>query len=249
MTTTTQPHISATGRLLAVLKDVRDARSGSSCLELLIRVSRDEASHPRSGHRLLARIYDLIEQARAEVAEHSEIKQPLYFSVLNRIDTHLRGANLQTTDNSIADPLGALIEPLELCADQMDRFSNELLLNPDEVQSLIAAVEELSAALRESDLPTELRTVLVRRADDMRRALVEYSLGGAQGLEQAVAAALGTLMQHAQVVRANSKSPALAKYFETVVKVDAAVRTIHRWMEIGAPVALKLIATLTGGAS
>ena len=238
---------SPAGRLLALFKELRDQKNDLNTIGTFSRLAAGDATNFREGYRLLATVFELIEESRQQVSCHPELRQELFHGALTNIEQLFKSTLPNAPWSAISDPLGQQMVGLEFCAERLDGLTQEQVVDNEELAALRDLAEQLVGALLECELEAELKEQLVRRAEDIRRALVEYRMHGAKGLEVAVAAAVGTLaMNHASVRRA-SKSAAVTKFLDLVLKLDSVVRISQRWKELAGPAIKGLLSAAAGG--
>jgi len=225
---------SAMGRLFRELVALRElANQGGSLLEAFARRASGDATNQRAGYRLLGEVHDLIMQARDEVKSHPELNQTLFSNALNSVDVLLKNNHTAAPWASLSKELGTGLVALEFCAERLDSLSLEIAADPADIEALQASTDELISSLIDADLPHDLKVLLMRRAEEIRRALQEYRLHGARGVEAAMSASIGTLVLHMDEIKRRSRAKGVVQFLELLPKIDAAMRTAQRLYAIG----------------
>ncbi|TDR46548.1 hypothetical protein DFR29_10380 [Tahibacter aquaticus] len=84
------------------------------------------------------------------------------------------------------------------------------------IQSIDALRKEIASA---TDLEADFKALLLDMVEALRRALSEYQIRGASGVDDALGEIMGRLLVHLKVVQENSKSPWFRRVFDAAMKV------------------------------
>ncbi len=133
----------------------------------------------------------------------------------------------------------AHLQSLETCADILERRGMSPRLDHDGLTEALALVGEVLDLLRlDSDLEPDTRQVLVRHAAALQLALQMADVTGAEGVRDAAAAALGTVMVVYREHPADIKHPIIARFWRMAERAavlitlsDGAVRQIEPVIE------------------
>ncbi len=203
--------LSAAGRLFRILKKFTSGRPNNN---LTYDAWANVFGIPPEQRTLvlygIAGVHRLVDEAKAEVQAHPELNQGLYLEAITNIENALAKANLDSSwDSTKISFEGANATALAFVAEQFDRLSAELVVPDDVLAHLRSELEAVIAEILASDLPLELRNLLISNLEDARQAIVFYQLDGIDGLRKAAESAIGAIVVAREARAASNKKPFL----------------------------------------
>lgn len=133
---------------------------------------------------------------------------------------------LTSATNQAAAQVGVVaMFSLQGCARAIDRAPGGRDIDDDGIADARRVVQNLIEALEACDLEADAKATLIRHASAIAHALNIIRYTGAEGVDDALAAALGAAFFTARAHPGTSSSPAFANFMQ-VIEVVAAVVTV-----------------------
>lgn len=234
--------ISAAGRLLAILKQAVGQPGPTLVFQTWAKVFELDPADRAAVFQAIAGVHRLIDDARDEVRSHPELTQELYLGALGNIETAVTGAQLGNQWGQHSGSFqGSNIIALEFVAEQLDRFSSEAIVDRVTLSELREAIEIVIAEVLNSDIDTELKRVLVHKLEDARRAVLFYTIDGADGLRRAGEAAVGAIIVTRESTKTEQSKKAFGDYIDVVNKIFDVVAKAKPYAVLLKPVVRALL--------
>jgi hypothetical protein len=114
-------------------------------------------------------------------------------------------------------------------------------LDQDELQSLQEDVEALiDRVLDTTTIDLKLRGILLEHLEIIRRAIINYSLYGSKGLQEAVKTGTGAVYLNREIFEAEKDSEAVDWYWKVIVRIGTLTALVSDAHEL-APGVAKLL--------
>jgi hypothetical protein len=206
-------NINSASRLVAILKSIPSQNPNRQPIEVWsdLFMIQDVNPHRKTilvGERLSAmhREIELVQEQmrKANFSDH------LYGAAVSHIENALSAMLLATQWSQVLQYLTPeTFVALSFCGEILP--DEESIIEPNELTSIAAQVQELEDSLAASTLPPRLLALMRHHIDLIRRALAEYPIAGAKALREAARIALGEIIEIKETVTANREAPELGK--------------------------------------
>jgi hypothetical protein len=236
--------ISATGRLFELCSRAVQVNGNLSVTVAWAVLATNQEQEIGRGFDLLAHAFRLIEESKQEVLRRPEIKQELFMRSINSVEQIFRSANYANQWSSISAPLQQALNALEFSAERLNAFSDERLLPQSEIAGLLGQLEIVYRALLNSDVESSLKQELLKQLDQIRTALVEYRVRGAEAVVSATNSSVGLIVRLKDKIAKVATVKEINDFLDLVVKLEAVATRIVAYTTIGAPA---IQALLTSG--
>jgi hypothetical protein len=242
-------------RLLDILQRARTQQSQfligwANVFELQARSDTISPEIEIAAAQHLVQLWKLVDEIEEKVRASGEEDLEDYLEPFSRIRDGIRfmrstGGRLSETLNHITP---SDLTVLRFCAKLIARDYPE----PDikqELDELLDDVNSLYKDIEESDLPAELKTLLLDLLHTLRTAIHEYKVRGIERIREAIATMLGTLIIHKSEVQQASKTSVGASVLRVFWKAVSLVHyapEVTKIIETVAPVAKLLLGHAPG---
>lgn len=227
--------ISAAGRLFQLISAAANHDGSKGILAVFALVGgRPESDHTR-GLETLAGTFRLIEMAKNEVLRHPELKQTLFMGALNSVENILRTANFSNEWRVIQPQLQQTLIGLEFSAERLNWLADEVTIAADDLNSLLAATEDLQKEVLDAEIDADLKSLIVRKLEEIREAILNYRLCGAERLRGAVDSSVGGLVRRADSIQKASKVKEVAAFLDLLTKLDAVASKAWKYAALAGP--------------
>lgn len=198
--------------------------------------------------RLLADLFKLVHEAREATSNLNDVDSALYLEPFNRIENLLAHVNLNANWQGLKGNLDEkTMTELRFGADRLSRLKEAQTLSSDQTSLFTQQLEELLQAALSSELPPELKRLFSKNIECLRHALFAYKISGADGIEDEIDRALGSLLRYKDDIKKsddNGKRRALfQRFFEIISKLNEAISLGQNTTAI-APPAIALLAKI-----
>lgn len=167
----------------------------------------------------LTELVKLVAESKKRIQQIQGINTDLYLQPFENIEKAF--ANLNFTQQW--EPIKNLLdEPtmlgLAYCADYLSREAGEKEIDPKKLAELLKAVEALQKEVLASDLPEELKSVLIENLEKMHLSILGYRINGAEGIQRAIEMNLGSVFLHGDLIKAENKKQVMKKFYRLLLK-------------------------------
>lgn len=233
--------ISSAGRVMALLKPAVAKGGNQTILATAAAMLGEPEDDREAGLRCLAGIHRLLKEAKLEIESRPELRQDLYLSAINSVETILAGTPPSNPWQTVGPQLQQALIGLEFCAEQMDRLSEESVIPAEEIQALLETVERLQKDVLAAKMDPVLRQMLVAKLEELRAALLSYWLNGAKGLREAVDSCVGGLVREQGAAKNGADVKEVKEFLDCVIACDNVVQRVMKYAAIAAPVVWGLL--------
>ena len=241
MDATSSGGISAAGRLLAMIDSLLAQPDTLKLYGAAAMSVSKEGNDQGAGYRVLGDLYELIGAAKAEVQAHPELNQSLYLPAITDVEAAVRGVEAPHPWGALKPLVKQARTGLAFCADQMNRISGELLIPGEELDEILELATRMLEEVASSDLPSDVKELLRERLEDIRRAVIEYRLHGAEALRRVVDAGVGAVVRCASRPSESGSMERVRSFLVLIVKLDLAMRAAGHWVALAAPEVAKYL--------
>jgi hypothetical protein len=238
--------ISATGRLFELCSRAVQVNGSLPVTVAWAVLATNQEHEIGRGFDLLAHAFRLIEESKQEVLRRPDIKQELFMRSINSVEQIFRSASYGNSWSSISIPLQQALNALEFSAERLNAFSGERLMPQSEVVELLEQLEVVYHALLESDIESSLKQDLLKQLDQIRTALVEYRVRGAEAVMNAANSSVGLIVRLKDKISNVAAVKEVNDFLDLVVKLEAVAMRIVAYTTMGAP-AIQALLTSGGG--
>ena len=172
----------------------------------------------------LGNVIDLTEEARAATKDKIANCPEFYLAPYDKIDQLCGHMHMETPWRQVAGaPDAAIMTALEfvehLLAPYFGTASED---NEEKIIGLLSTLDQLIEECVRSDLGEDLKTLFVKQLQSLRSALLNFRIGGAQAIQEAVDQATGSLVRYREVVKheLDAGNTVVSKFFDTLGKIN-----------------------------
>lgn len=217
------PRDNPAGRLFDVLSEAVEQPNNWNARKAWSSVFNISEANTGEILRELAEVINQIENAVRDVngLPNEETKElflePLselegVFSII-RLDETWQGFKKRIPNNTM--------DKLKYTAVKLSEFSREIVLESEELDDLRTSVERVIEQTINSNIDDDLRKVLVRDLEYIRRSIISYRLRGTEGLVEVADLTLGTIARESQTSTAE-ESKTLSEVWGVLTKLYTA---------------------------
>jgi hypothetical protein len=121
------------------------------------------------------------------------------------------------TDTSVSGRFSSLpstsMQALLFCADNLSRINGDNNINEEEVNQIFHEVETLCSQVVDSDLPQELKSLLIENLEAIRKSIINYKIWGIEGLKKTLESSIGSVMYNGTVIKDKTENPIVKQFF------------------------------------
>lgn len=236
------------GKLLGYMEKAVEAPGNIFTSQAWAQVFSCKPDDSRSVVRGLAMLMDLSVTSRRAIEQYVPGDKALFLAPFPRIDKLL-------SNHSFTDQWQTHKPMLDAVSMSALKFGDYALTqaypaaNPEksaEIAAFLQRLEDLVNECLKSELSHDVQKLFIRHLEAIRKALLDYHLGGTADLESVVDQAIGSMHRHAEVIGGESeKGLAIARrVFEAIAGVNELVTFSQSVLLISAPLAVNLLPLL-----
>lgn len=229
------------GRLIDILEEARAKPETSSVRVVWGEVFGVDAEETGTILKMLAELIQLVSHAKYQIQKLEGVDNELYLYPFRRVEKLLSTINLEASwkhNKGIIDD--QTIFGLKFGSDRLNREIKISAIKEKDLELIKTSLTELSDLVQNSDLEIELKRLLVRNLESLRRAIVAYKINGIEGLETELEACVGAVVLNKDKVKRAADAPKgktiLEKYFSClnfVNKTVSAAQNVEKLSESG----------------
>ncbi len=183
-----------------------------------------EAKDDLEMFRKLLAIYDLVAVTDQRISLMTHPKRSTFASCIKPIVTALQQTQLDSGISNLTNQLiNGPLPILDLAADVLDVEQPEYLIDQSDLHSLLKETKELEAQIRESDVPVDLKQILLGLTERLERAITDYPLSGAEGLDRVIKEAYGTAFVEHAIVLPHKEDPVVKAFWDWLGRINSVV--------------------------
>lgn len=172
----------------------------------------------------IADFLEQIERAKEEIRSIPDIDHQLYLDSFVAIEAIVRIDQLAQSPAQQIQKLKekSTLQGLRFCAERLSKVYTETEPDAEALSELISSIDELIARLRSKDceISLDLRRLVIHHLDQIRRKLITYEIGGAEGVAEVVDAAYGSILRNKDQFRVD--------YEDSQEEVDGFMGVLHK---------------------
>jgi len=200
------------GRLYTLLDEVKKmgVPANTKMREVWARVFGIEPNDAEELFLLYVEILRLLKNAREDMERLPNIEPSLYLQPFQQLERAFTVSSFEHPVEHFKRFLDdATMTGLKFGAYALSQASQETIVEQEVLDNLQSEIESLiQDILQSEEIIHELRSFLIDRLDDIRRAIMYYRLNGSRGLRKALETTIGAsfLLQFSQVPNADKDS-------------------------------------------
>jgi len=130
------------------------------------------------------------------------------------------------------------VNGLEFCAERLQAYNPETVIEQTELDEIRKQVDDLLEKVKSSEsLPVKLKYVLFDLLAALRRAIDEYQIRGTRGLRRELFVIVAQFEDNWELVVKNEDKEEVRGFFKILKEVDKATSVAARVKELIAPIA------------
>lgn len=160
--------------------------------------------------------------------------QELYLSALATVRRALGNINFEASwETVLAGFNDSAMVGLRFCVAAFSAFDNEQKILKEELHSLREDLDKFVKSVVDADVDVQFKRELLSALEAIRRAILEYAVGGADGLQRAADALYGTIVRHRDAKKPDEKSAieSALKVVETLDKLIIFARNVKGFLK------------------
>ena len=226
------------GRLYDILESARRQNPKEPTRKAWAAVFHVEPSDTGSLLQMLADLIGLVGETKSSIQRLDGVDHDLHLKPFTKIEKLLSSINLDASwegwRNQIDD---TTLLGLQFSADQLSRISGFTQIPSEELDEIRTSVDELFNAVVDSNLPSELKSLLVRNLESIRLALAAYLVRGIDGIREEVERSFGSILLYQQEIRQAKpeEREVCTKFFKLVGRLSQLVSLAYASKELAAP--------------
>lgn len=190
--------------------------------------------------KMLADLIDLVHDTKESLDRLNNIDHELYKKPFEKIERSLSRLNLDTQWKQSKDELDdSTLFGLEFCADQLGRASIYASVQTPNLGDLLDDLDQLTENVSDSDLPQDLKMLLIKNLEAIRRSILAYKIKGLEGIEYEIERGIGSLLLHKDEIfssRASTESSDVwSSYFKVLERLHKVVALARETKELVGP--------------
>lgn len=206
-------NLNSVTRLLRILERTSGHANNTPVIEVWAKLLEVAEEHPIrravAVTQLLQNMHRELEIATVGLSTASFSKN-LYEKAFSHVENAISPMLLPHTWNNVTNYLTPeVFTALAFCAEILPDEESEI--SSEELQAIREKVEELKAALVDTDTPVRLQSLIQHHIELIERALAEYLVVGAKALREAGRTALGEMIEAREAISSCKDSPAVSK--------------------------------------
>ena len=231
------------GRLLGILEAVHQYHVHNTPMKSVWAyvLSDTDVHTPASTWRQFGAFVGLIEEGRMWVEQSDVGNKSIYLKPFEELAKLFESMNLEETSTEWNRKLDdTTLVALQFCSDYFSTFSEEEEIDQEKLRELLSDIYELTEAVLNSGLPEDFRMMLFESLEEIRRAILEYRLRGAEGLREAMERGVGAVLRFSSAVEDNAEckpEPVVGKFLLFLRKLDSVASVALKLRELAGPVA------------
>jgi hypothetical protein len=238
------------GRLLDILSEARLKKETTRVRTVWSEVFEIDDNDTGELLRMIAGVIDLIHDTKSSIDRVSNIDHDLYKRPFLKIERSLSRMNFDSQWKACKDDLDdSTLLGLRFCADQLERASAFTAASEIDLKEIIEDLAGLSEKVYGSDITDELKLLLIKNLEDVRRAILAYRITGLDGIDYQVERSLGSIILHkGEILKSRSDQEAKGvwdSYFRVLDKLHKIVSVARDTKELVGP-AIRMLG-LDGG--
>jgi hypothetical protein len=224
-------------RLLEVLQAVQGEPGNRPIRHAWATIFDVEANSTADVLRAVSDVVKLTREAREATKVLPGLDDALHMAPFNAVDAALGSVSLDRPTAQFTKGItGETLVSLRHVANQLSVVSPEGVLEEQDRQRLEAVVDEAIDTAVASDLPQQLKSVVLEHLFNAKRSLRRYQLWGTKGLTGALEGAVGAYNLREEQFKEHSDSAAVKAYYKVIVEIAAAVEAVDALIRLAEPV-------------
>lgn len=226
------------GRLYDILEAARRQNPKEPTRKAWAAVFHVESDDTGSLLQMLADLIGLVSETKSSIQRLDGVDHELHLKPFKKIEKLLSSINLEASWENWRNQIDeTMLLGLQFSADQLSRISGFTEIPSEELDAIRAAVDELFNTVVDSDLPADLKSLLIRNLESIRLALVAYLVRGIDGIRDEIERSFGSILLYRQEIRQAKpeEREVCSKFFKLVARLSQLVSLAYTSKELAAP--------------
>ncbi len=212
---------SSAERLYEIMSGISRINSNESTVDVLYGyISNEKKSNPLS---VALSLSELAESVKQDVllhmaADKSELFLTCFYAVDNILTPVALVAHWNAVKGNISEEVLARMQILSKFLDA--QIIEEEISNAD-LESIKTLVKDLESTLASSELPGELKKILIKEVVRIRYSIEMYAISGAYGVKEALQSTVGAVYANREALDSSEDEGTITRLGELIDKVDA----------------------------
>lgn len=223
------------GRLLVLLRAGRDKKKHNlpavDVWSDLLNVPVDDKTRLL---REIGRVFQIPALIRSRIEQIPTVDPIVYLKWLPKLEQAFIVSTLAGPWRGCIDYVDDVaIYGIEVCDELLSRHSREKTLPRDQLDNLLRDTESLVHEVADCSIDEDLRQYILKHLEIVDRAIRDYILHGAQPLQEAVEAAVGSLVLNQETYKRTSETEVGGKFWKVMGRALMLVGITAATIQIG----------------
>ena len=192
---------------------------------------------------MLADLLKLVQETKTAIQRLDNVDLELHLRPFRKIEKLFSNISLDASWENWQNKVDeATLYGLQFSSDKLSRISGFTQVDSDELAKLRSDVDDLFNSVVDSQIPDELKMLLLRNLESIRLSLAAYRVRGIEGVREEIERALGSVLLHQKEIQKScSEDKSLwESFFELVKRLNQVVSLARTGQELAAPAILAL---------
>lgn len=210
------------GRLFLILQKAQKIDDRKKVKEAWAEIFDLDPKNTAEILRKLGEVNKLPATIREDVTSQEDENHQLHLKKLGVVERALSNINFNSSWQGIKKQLDeATILSIEHCSDMLSKYSNEKVLEEDDLEVLRNKVQEFKNDLSGYEIDHQLSSLIFDKVNDIERAIFDYELKGTASIQKEVESAFGSYFMQIEVMQKDEK--VAVKFFEFLSHISALI--------------------------
>jgi chromosome segregation ATPase len=204
------------GRLHGILREAKRQEDRLSVRAAWAAVFGFEENEIAKIYAHLAELSELLIRAESEF-RLLDVRHDVYLKHFPALKLAILAANLdEQWKQKKAQLTEHALDALEICSERLEMMRPESVVDTEKLEELRSEIASLFATIETSEIPSELRSVLLGMLNSMQEALSQYRMRGVEGLRQEWFHIRARLERHAEAILDERSNPVVIKFMSAL---------------------------------
>jgi hypothetical protein len=184
-------------------------------------------------------LLELYSLTKSVIENHDRLNNDRNNSYINHIGAGLMSIHTTGSISNVINSLnGEVMTALYYLSENISLIYdvNAEIISDNQVTEIIKDVDELIANIFASELPVEVKKLLVKNLNIIRESLQDYFISGIDGVRAALEQSLGSLIMNNQLITPEVENENVKGVFKIMTRLNEFFSTVNGAKELIAPI-------------